>query len=186
MSRFDDFDRFDEQFAETQGERNERLATRRRERARLERLASAPSPEMAPGLLARLEAWREHDFHADRQLADEILIADGWKCEPCAEFESGIRWYWGTSPQVSVSEVNRPHPINDLKAAVALVPFKMDWCLARITGGPLSGKPGPRFVAEITDYDGRISDVSGESCEPTVAMCIAYLKARALMTAKLR
>jgi hypothetical protein len=86
-------------------------------------------------VIAKLEAWREHDFHADRQLADEVLIADGWQCEPDPTFEGGVRWFWGTNPQVSSSESTRPHPINDLNAAVGVVPFKASWTLATYGGG---------------------------------------------------
>ena len=132
---------------------------------------------MTSALVQKLEAWREHDFHGDRQLADECLIADGWSVERDEDFEGGIRWFHGVNPQVSSAEKHRPHPIHDLNAAVALIPYKMDWTIGRITGGPLSNKPGPRYVAEISDYDGRIPDVAGESSELTVAVCIAAIKA---------
>jgi hypothetical protein len=129
---------------------------------------------MTDELIAKLEAWKEYNFHADRQLSDEILIADGWQCEPDDTFEGGIRWWRGP---YSTGESCRPHPIHDLNAAIALVPFKMDWRVSRITGGHLSAKPGPRFECEISDYNQRIKRVIGVSSEATVAVCIAALKA---------
>ena len=82
-------------------------------------------------IIFKLETWtlETGDYHSDRQLADEILIADGWKVEPDAEFAGGIRWYWGTNPQISTSESTRPHPINDINAAIGIVPRDCNWMI---------------------------------------------------------
>jgi len=121
-------------------------------------------------LIDKLSAWTEHDFHADRQLADEILIADGWNCEQDATFEGGIRWFWGTNPQVSTSENTRPHPINDMNAAIGVVPFKHNWRLIVI---------GDRAVAQVWPLGEIFRDeYEGVSTIPTVALVIAALKAK--------
>ena len=119
-------------------------------------------------LIEKLEAWREHDFHCDRQLADEILIADGWRCEPSADFEGGVRWFWGTNPQYSSSETTRPHPINDMNAAIGIVPVGMAWSVS---------VDGDCATADVNQW-GEISE-RGVSKEPAVALCIAALKAKA-------
>lgn len=117
-------------------------------------------------LLAKLEAWREADadFHRDRQLADEVLIADGWQCEPDTSFEGGIRWFWGTAPQVSTSESSRPHPLIDMNAAVGVVPFRANWRIMRIGG--------------LIRADAWFSQplFSGESQSTCIAIVIAALK----------
>jgi hypothetical protein len=70
-------------------------------------------------LIQKLMAWQDHDFHADRQLADEVLIADGWTVTPDPTFEGGVRWQIGP---VCASEGSRPHPIHSLDRALAVVP----------------------------------------------------------------
>ena len=75
-------------------------------------------------LFERIEAWHvdgEGGFHSDRQLADQVLLLDGWTVTPDAEFEGGFRWSWGNFHS---SETARPHPLHDLNAALGLVPFE--------------------------------------------------------------
>lgn len=87
-------------------------------------------------LLAKLVAWSDEagEFHADRQLADECLLATGWSVEPDAAFEGGIRWYFGTNPQVSVGEANRPHVLFDLGTAIGAMPFKWNFVVELVEG----------------------------------------------------
>lgn len=120
-------------------------------------------------LISKLEAWCEHDFHTDRQLADEVLIADGWSCEPDETFEGGIRWFVGTNPQVSTSENTRPHPINDLNAAIGVVPYRYNWRLTMF---------GEQAVAQVWQ-SGEIfrDEFEGHAPIPTIALLIAALKA---------
>ena len=115
-------------------------------------------------VVAKLAAWTEHDFHKDRQLADEVLIADGWQCEPNAEFEGGERWFWGTNPQYSSGGPGRPHPVNDMNAAIGVVPFGKNWSLS---------VSGNYAVAHVGSH-------SGTSSNPTIALLIAALKCRPL------
>lgn len=124
-------------------------------------------------VIAKLEAWREHDFHADRQLADEVLLADGWQCEPDPTFEGGVRWFWGTNPQVSSSENTRPHPINDLNAAVGVVPFGAEWQVAAKPNG---------LAAGAVYHNGSLS--LGAAPAATVALVIAALRARKVALAR--
>lgn len=83
-----------------------------------------------PALLAKLEAWTEEtrNFHGDRQLADEVLLACGWRVFPDPTFEGGVRWEFGTNPTWCASESSRPHPINSVDAALGQIPY--GWALA--------------------------------------------------------
>jgi hypothetical protein len=78
-------------------------------------------------LVAKLEAWSEEtsEFHADRQLADEVLLATGWTCEPDPGFRGGLAWSFGTNPRVSVAEGEQPHSIRSVDAAIDQLP--PDW-----------------------------------------------------------
>ncbi len=120
-------------------------------------------------LIAKLEAWAEHDFHADRQLADEVLIADGWNCEPDATFEGGVRWFWGINPQISSSENTRPHPINDMNAAIGVVPFKHHWQVRVV---------GAYAEARVWSGETEFHEYSASAPIPTVALVIAALLAK--------
>jgi hypothetical protein len=125
-------------------------------------------------LIERLKAWKPEDreFHSTRQLADEILVADGWSCESDPAWEGGIRWLWGTNPQISSSESHRPHPINDLNAAAGCVPIKHNW--------RLSVSDGFICVAHVWPTNEEIGDdCLGVSAEPAMALVIAALKASA-------
>jgi hypothetical protein len=133
-------------------------------------------------LIEKLQAWKEHDFHADRQLADEVLIADGWKCEADKSFEGGIRWFWGTWPQISCSEKQRPHLIHDLNTAIGVVP---PGCSLRLM---IYGQPPRQVMAHVIvpvegGHDGP-HELEGHSYIPTVAVLIAALKAKQILEAK--
>jgi hypothetical protein len=125
--------------------------------------------EYISGVIEKLEAWREHDFHADRQLSDEVLIADGWRCEPDAGFEGRVRWFWGTNPQYSSSESTRPHVIHDLNGALAVVP-KNHGVRLLINGGIATASVWA--AGEI-----RRREHEGASTLATIAILIAALKA---------
>lgn len=119
-------------------------------------------------LIAKLRAWREHDFHADRQLADEVLLAAGWSVQPDPDFEGGVRWSYGTNPRYSTSEKSRPHPVNDLQAAVNQRP--------RLTGYIVGDYDG-MAMAECWSLADPTTKYEGSSPNAAVAMCIALLQA---------
>jgi hypothetical protein len=133
-------------------------------------------PSLGP-LIAELEAWRIDggSFHGDRQLADKILIAVGWLCEPDARFEGGVGWFSGVNPKYSGSEGSRPHPINDLDAAVGVVPLGCGWWL-RVIGGASA-------VAHVW-RKGEIfrDEFEGVSERPSVALVIAALRCKQAST----
>jgi hypothetical protein len=125
-------------------------------------------------VIDKLHKWTlaSGSFHADRQLADEVLLADGWRPVPDPTFEGGVRWSIGTNPEVSMGDTNRAHPINDLNAAVGVVPFKARWSL-HVTEA--------RAMAKCWMLDG--AEFAGISERPSVALLIAALKLkRALAT----
>lgn len=122
-------------------------------------------------LIADLCSWtiEKGDFHSDRQLADRVLIADGWQVIEDESFEGGIRWSTGRNPTYCTSESNRPHPINDLNAALGVIPIDYNWSLKMQDGrayAVLWKKPkGQQAVYGL-----------GESERPSVAILIASLK----------
>lgn len=77
-------------------------------------------------LLAKLLAYdaERGDFHSDRQLSDECLIATGWNVERDEGFEGGFSWWFGTNPRVCVSESSRPHLIHNIGAAIGARPYR--------------------------------------------------------------
>lgn len=127
-------------------------------------------PDLAP-LIGKLQAWSMEagSFHGDRQLADEVLIADGWRCEPDDSFEGGIRWFVGTWPEVSTSESSRPHVVNDLNTAIGVVPRGFDWGLTVID---------EKATAIVWRHGYTEESVVGQSERPSVAILIAALKAK--------
>lgn len=85
-------------------------------------------------LLAALAARREAtaDFHTDRQLADRVLLATGWKCSPDPSgHQARVRWHFGVNPEVSCWEPTHPHPVNSVDAAIGQLPF--GWEAIRMT-----------------------------------------------------
>lgn len=121
-----------------------------------------------PALIAKLEAWTPEmaDFHRDRQLADEVLIAGGWKVERDAAFEGGISW----SRRVGIGtyfscEASRPHPLNDVQSAIGILPAA-DWSIV---------KTKESIVATVMFNPNW--GVIGRSREIAVAVCIAAVKA---------
>lgn len=127
-------------------------------------------------VIAKLEGWSlaAGDFHADRQLADEILIADGWKPVQDETFEGGVRWEYRTSGHgktLCASENTRPHPINDMNAAIGVVPFGVGWSISFANG---------QAVADIHPKPGmtisNVHELRGISERPAVAITIAALK----------
>lgn len=87
-------------------------------------------------LIDKVKNWSfdTSDFHSDRQLADEILLATGWNTEPYLSFEGGIRWYFGTCPQVSVSDAGRPHPLLSMDAALGCLPQGCEYSISTLHG----------------------------------------------------
>lgn len=123
-------------------------------------------------LIAKLEAWTEAsgDFHSDRQLADEILIADSWMVIPDSTFAGGFRWEWRmpSGGAVCSSEASRPHPINDMNAAIGVVPMGMAWSIQVLKG---------RALALVWNPSTRVDwKLCGNSERPTVALVISALR----------
>ena len=117
-------------------------------------------------LIDKLEAWTDHSFHADRQLSDEVLLADGWQCE-----DDGGRVKWSRkfgSATSSIWEPHHPHPLQDLNAAFALRPYGTN--INTICGQH-------RCQAAVYVPLAPFEPFIGESPELTVAICIASLKA---------
>jgi hypothetical protein len=73
-------------------------------------------------LITDLVAWREHAFHADRQLADRVLLATGWRCLPDPGHPAGVKWEVGRNPVVTAWEPHHPHPVNSLDDALRQLP----------------------------------------------------------------
>lgn len=98
---------------------------------------SQPGPA---SLLAALAAWREdsRSFHADRQLADRVLLATGWQCSPDgAPGDHGrVRWHLhvrtgnGNWAGPNVYEPHQPHPVRSVDAAAGQMPW--DWEVLRM------------------------------------------------------
>jgi hypothetical protein len=128
-------------------------------------------------LIAKLQAWEKHDFHGDRQLADEVLIADGWRCVPDKDWHGGIRWsYEAGNPKLFMSEDTRPHVILNLDNALGVVPLGHNVRLS-IIGGNASAhvwRAGEIFRDEYEGY----------SPLATIALIIAALKAKQALQAK--
>lgn len=123
-------------------------------------------------VLAKLMLWREalSDFHADRQLADEVLTADGWRVERDPAFEGGVAWRLDGGrglPTLSVSEALRPHPLNDLNVAIGVVPFGCSWSI--------HAEAGSRAVARVWRWADRLNSQQGVAERPTVALLIAAM-----------
>ena len=119
-------------------------------------------------LIEKLKSWKELDFHGDRQLADEVLIADGWRVIPDSSFEGGFRWEFGANPTYCSSESNRPHVIHDLNVAIGVVPFDCNWRLTRI---------GDQVVAHVWKCGEIFRDeFEGCSSRETIAILIAALR----------
>jgi hypothetical protein len=136
------------------------------------------TPEYISSVIEKLEVWREHDFHKDRQLADEVLIADGWKCEQNPAWEGGARWYIPGNPEYSTSESGRPHVLHDLNAAIGVIPS--DFNLRLIIIGPIA-------TAHVwRDGEDLLNKRAGCSTKPTIAVLIAALKAKRELLLKAR
>ncbi len=127
-------------------------------------------------LLVRLRAWREHEYHSDRQLADEVLIATGWSCEPDVGFQGGVRWFFGSSPQYSSTEAQRPHPINVLDHALGQIP--MGWALDHLCDHWHLTDRLRTDGATCKLTNGKVK-VQAEAPERAVAVCIAIVMALA-------
>lgn len=121
----------------------------------------------------KLEAWSRArgSYHTDRQLADEVLIADGWRVQPDIEWEGGIRWSWGSNPEVSASESTRPNPINDLNTAIGVVPFECNWAIAVGDSGRAMAQVWRKGTAPMEKFIGH-----GEI--PAIAVLIAAFRYR--------
>lgn len=115
-------------------------------------------------LVKKLEAWTlAGGFFLDRQLADEVLIADCWSVVPDKTFEGGFRWQWGN---LCSSESTRPHPINDMNAALGVVPRRATL--------KLEIKDGSATAIIWHGYE----LFQGKSERPSVAVLIAAIKAK--------
>lgn len=132
-------------------------------------------------IIVRLCDWslETSNFHADRQLADEVLIADGWRVVPDEAFEGGIRWSWGISPEVSVADATRPHVINDLDAAVGVVPLGCSWHV-QMYNGRAAAKVLLFKDTSISLDNQVVIFADGHSSRPSVALLIAALRFKEL------
>lgn len=124
-------------------------------------------------VIEKLEAWREHDFHGDRQLSDEIIIADGWKVERDPTFQGGERWYYKIGGcETSASRDSRPHPIQDMNAALGLVPFRYQFALS-FSIGDARGE----YFASVWNDNLSAGETGSWAPRPTIAICLASMKA---------
>ena len=122
-------------------------------------------------LIRDLEAWTldGSDFHKDRQLADEVLLADGWNVEHDVDGHRGVLWTWGTNPKIMMADDYRHHPINDLNAAFGVIPYGFNF---RIGFDGVTSKVVLWPRGDVTM--GRSTE--GESSRVQVAIIIASLK----------
>ena len=117
------------------------------------------NPAALDALIERVEAWREFDFHADYELSDAILLADGWRCEPDAAWEGGVRWSYGTNPTVSTSELSRPRLLLNIGDAMGIIPFGFALQLTTINRERSHAiiwhprDPGTRWEAHVAPSD---------------------------------
>lgn len=127
-------------------------------------------------LLKRLAAWTEEGstFHGDRQLADEILVADGWTVHQDDKFEGGFRWQWGINPTICSSESTRPHPIRDMNAAIGVVPYRCSYRLNVVPGQPA------KAMVWMGDESTDVSIATGT--RPQIALVIAALQFKQMIT----
>lgn len=129
-------------------------------------------------IITKLQVWAGNDFHADRQLADEILIADDWHCEASEIFEGGVRW-WRKSGAATYStgENHRPHPLLYINDAFALLPPNKPWSLRSDHGGiTCTIDLGTSLIFERETHL-----AMGSSREITIAICLAAMIARKLL-----
>lgn len=130
-------------------------------------------------LLDKLTAWKpeSRSFHTDRQLADEMLLACGWRVCPDPEFEGGCRWEFGTNPRYCTGETNRPHPVNSVDAALGQIPY--GWALGKLYDYVQdSVVPGRvKVIATYAEVSNNVFTGRGNSEERSVAICIAIVRA---------
>lgn len=118
-------------------------------------------------LIDKVAAWslESSDYHGNRQLGDEILLATGWSVERDATFQGGIRWFCGKCPQVSVSEYNRPNPLLSLEDAIGCMPVGAEYRISTLHGRaevelPLNSLHAFRVVRD----DGNVPAAFVEAC----------------------
>ncbi len=121
-------------------------------------------------LLNDLAAWSEQtrNFHADRQLADHVLLAAGWRCLPDPEHPAKVKWEFGTNPVVTCWEPYTPHPINSIDPAIQQLPF--NWRMRMM----MRPNPNGEWGVEAAKND-RV--VVGFHTELAVAISIAVVRA---------
>lgn len=144
------------------------------------------------GLYGRLERWNIDDstFHGNRELADELLMLDGWTVAEDPEFEGGFRWSFGP---VHASETTRPHPLIDLNAAIGLVPYRHGFRLERPSlikpthisiGTSVAGWKPPKLTVSASIWGVLPSEganplayaAQGFSSSEPAALCAAFVK----------
>ncbi|HEY0342209.1 MAG TPA: hypothetical protein VGC34_15495 [Steroidobacteraceae bacterium] len=126
-------------------------------------------------LLAKLAAYdrEKGDFHGDRRLADEILLACGWQVQANPEFEGGMEWWFGKNPRVSASQRSHPHPVNSLDDALGQLPF---YCaLAGVTRG-IPFDYGGDWRVKVRD-NRRFTYIDASHADRIIAVCIAAVTA---------
>lgn len=123
---------------------------------------------MNTDLIARLEKASG----PDRELANEVLFACGWKINEYGDEgpTRSIEWVNPDPNGIDYLDGDQPDPTASIDAALTLVPSGKDWLHSRLTD-PADGKP--YFYASIDE-----SQVHYGST-PAIAICIAALKARA-------
>lgn len=122
-------------------------------------------------LIVKLEEWTREtaDVHRDRQLADQVLLADGWQFEADDTFAGGFRWFRNIGVGIlNASEASRPNPLIELSAAYALIPAGLSVTVLHSPSG-----------VQATVYsavEGGLAE-NGLSPEIAIAISIAALKA---------
>ena len=125
----------------------------------------------AAEILAKLEAWslKEGDFHSDRQLADEVLLACDWRVTQDAEFAGGARWEDTKNPGYFTAETGRPNPLLVLGDAILCVPITCAWRITtNVRRESLAEVRGPSMVVH-----------TGAHSYPSLALMIAVFSYKA-------
>ena len=129
--------------------------------------------EATAALLADLYTWSEDvgSSHGDRELADRVLLATGWRWVADEDHPAKVRWEFGTNPVYMAWEPTHPHPIRSIDAAIGQLPFR--WRICSIVQSAL----GAEWCVEA---EGNGAEVCATHATLPVAICLVAVKAWAL------